>query len=275
MVGRTGWMAGGMGGAAMAALLAALALTGTPDAAEARQPRVTLPFAPGETLEFQVRSSRFGTIGTATMAVGPREILLGREVLPLSMETEGRVTLFRFEDLARSWFDPRTLSAVRFEKVERHPLARRNEEVDLVSNPGLWVSMAGEVGRLGDPNPLDELSFIYFIRTMELAPGDVVALDRHFDEARNPVRVRAVKVDTLTVPAGTFPVLVVEMEVRDQERFGNGEGAVIRLHLTRDVRRIPVRVESTAPWVGGLTMDLESMTPGRLPGDDRRSAANR
>ncbi len=234
-----------------------------------------LPFRLGEVLEYQVESSRFGEIGTARMTVGGPVEVRGRSVLVLSMQTEGRVTFLRFEDTAHSWFDPGTMASLRFVKIERHPLARRNESVEMFPAIGRWEEAGGEGGPLGNAEPLDELSFIYFLRALDLDAGDVHSLNRHFDPKRNPVHVQVLGRDTLTVPAGVFPVVIVEMRVRDDRRFDRGEGGTIRLFLSDDARRVPVRIESSAPFVGAIVMDLRSASPPPLGGDPRRSAANR
>jgi len=87
---------------------------------------------------------------------------------------------------------------------------------------------------------------------------------RHYDAARNPIAVRVVGRDTVRTSAGTFSTIVVEMRVKDPRRYG-GEG-VIRLHLSDDTFRYPVRIESSVPVLGATVLTLESVTrpPRRL-----------
>ena len=108
--------------------------------------------------------------------------------------------------------------------------------------------------------PLDELSFIYFVRTLRLADGDSYSLARHYDAARNPVRVRVVGRGVTQVPAGRFQTVRVEMRVRDPVRY-QGEG-VIHIHLTDDARRLLVRMESSIPRAGRMVLSLESGSGG-------------
>ena len=111
--------------------------------------------------------------------------------------------------------------------------------------------------------PVDELSFIFFIRTLRLAPGDSYTLARHYDATRNPVRIRVVGRGPMRVPAGTFQTIEVEMRVTDPAHY-RGEG-VIRLHLSDDARRIPVRIESAIPRAGRMVLSLESGAGGCTP----------
>lgn len=226
---------------------------------------IPVPFDVGETLEFAVRSSRFGEVGKGRMAVEGPVRLRGHDAVLLSMEVRGRVAFLRFSDVTRSWFDPTAGASLRFEKEERHPLARRDEAVDLLLAEGRWVDGAGEGGTLAAAAPLDELSFIYHLRSLDLANGEDRAIHRHFDEERNPVRVRVVGTEVLRVPAGVFRTTVVEMEVRDPRRYDE-RGNVIRIHFSDDARRLPVRIESGAPGVGTLVMTLERWWDGNGAG---------
>jgi hypothetical protein len=106
--------------------------------------------------------------------------------------------------------------------------------------------------------PLDELSFIYFLRTLPLDSDSVERVTRHYDPARNPIAVRVIGRDTVRTNAGTFPTIVVEMRVKDARRYA-GEG-VIRLHLSDDAFRYPVRIESSVPVLGATVLTLESYT---------------
>lgn len=104
--------------------------------------------------------------------------------------------------------------------------------------------------------PLDELSFLYYIRTLPLKAGATYRMDRHFDASRNPVEIRVVGREWVRVPAGEFATIVVEMKVpQDGHVSGNG---VIRLYLTDDAWRVPVRIESSVRVLGRVVFQLES-----------------
>jgi hypothetical protein len=228
-----------------------------------------LPFAPGESCTYR-GSSRLGRIGTGTMAVETGEAVAGRSTYLLRFDFAGRVGVFRIQDRSRSWFDPRALATHRYTKRERSPVTSRDEDVRIHPAARRWEGAGGEGGSLGSAQPLDELSFIYFIRTLRLANGDSYSLDRHFDATRNPVRVRVVGRGTTRVPAGTFRTVEVEMRVRDPHRY-RGEG-VIEFHLTDDARRIPVQIVSNIPQAGRMVLSLEGgrggCDPSRLPSAD-------
>jgi hypothetical protein len=104
--------------------------------------------------------------------------------------------------------------------------------------------------------PLDELSFLFYVRTLPLVDGASYRLDRHFDARRNPVTFRVLRRESVRVPAGEFASIVVEMKVVDPDRYG-GVGTIV-LHLSDDERRVPLRIVSSIPGQGRITFSLES-----------------
>jgi hypothetical protein len=152
------------------------------------------------------------------------------------------------------------MTSLRFHKVERHPLSKREERVDVFPAERRWENAAGEAGQTPTEAPLDELSFIYFLRTVSLAAGGATRYDRHFEAARNPTLVTVQGRETLVTPAGTFETVVVEMRVRDG-RYGD-QGGAVRVHFSDDARRLPVRIESAVPMAGKAVLTLESYAAG-------------
>lgn len=236
----------------LAATLAAPALP------EAQRPR-PLPFAPGDRCVYR-GSGVLGRVGTGVMAVdGPVE-MEGRPVYLLRFDFRGRVGPATVEDRTRSWFDPAGLGSLRYTKHERSPVSSRTQDVRMDWAARRWSSAAEAGGAMATASPLDELSFLYFIRTLPLAEGAVYSLARHYEARRNPVVVTVLGRGAIRVPAGELAAIEVLMRVKDPARYG-GEG-VIRLHLTDDARRVPLRIESTMPRVGRMVLSLESGSGG-------------
>lgn len=214
-----------------------------------------LPFAVGEVLSYRAVSGRFGTIGTGTLRVDGPEEVRGYSTIRLSFDFKGRVGPFRVEDRTRSWLAPAEMTSLRYQKRERSPLGARDEDVEVFPAERRWTSGGARGGETDVAAPLDELSFLYHIRCLPLEDGRTHTLTRHFDPSRNPVVVRVLRRERTTVPAGEFQTVVVEMRVKDS-RFG-GKGALV-LYLTDDARHLPVRIESSAPWLGATRLLLES-----------------
>ena len=225
----------------------------------------SLPFAIGETLQYRVRIARLGDVGTGRMWIEGPVVEAGVATWRLRFEMNAGKGPIHATDRTSSWLDPLTFGIMRFEKQERHILSTSDEKVRIDRLRRRWVDSDGPEGPLASSAPLDELSFLYFIRTLDLERDTLLRFDRHFDAARNPSIIRAVGRDTLTTPAGIFRTRVIEMRVRDPKRY-KGTG-VIRINLDEDDCRMPIRIESRMPVIGVTTLTLTAWShPLRYPG---------
>ncbi|HRQ78401.1 MAG TPA: DUF3108 domain-containing protein [Gemmatimonadaceae bacterium] len=238
---------------------AAAALQGPP-------PPERLPFAVGEALEYSVHVTVGGTVGAGQMRVeGP---VVERDVSTWRLVFDMRAARgpIRAVDRTVSWLDPRRFRITRFEKTERHPLSRSEEKVAIDQVAGTWRDEVTERSQpLGSPAPLDELSFIYFLRTLPLDRDTTFEVSRHFDPARNPTVIRVLGEELVETPVGIFRTRIVEMDVRDPKRY-RGAGTV-RLNIDTADCRVPVRIVSRMPVLGTTTLLLTGWaSPPRYPG---------
>lgn len=219
-------------------------------ASVAAQSHDALPFAVGERLTYRVRMPKLRAGGRGAMWIeGPVDVR-GVGAYLLRFDMKAGVGPFKGIDRTQSWLDRDRMLSLRYEKHESHPLSRHDEEVELYPDQRRWDAGQGGAGESATDAPLDELSFLYFLRTLPLE------FSRHFDAERNPTTVRVVGRETITTDASVFEAIVVEMRVRDPRRY-KGEG-VIRIHLTDDRCRLPVRIESVMPVFGTTVLTLES-----------------
>ena len=209
---------------------------------------------PGETLTYRVHSARFGTIGTAIMRVEP-DTMRGRAAYRLSFDFNAKITLFKVSDQTRSWLDAETLTTLRYTKAERTPIGRRDEAADVFPMRERWASAKDE-SPLASTLPLDELSFIYYVRTVGHMAD--MSIDRHFDQARNPVRFRCLGAADVEALGQHRTAHVIQMDVKDA-RQKNGTGT-LRFYLSEDEARLPLRIDSSMPVAGALTLTLTSVT---------------
>ena len=244
--------------AALALLLSMLAPRAAPGQAPAG-----LPFSVGERLTYRIKVGKMGNVGRGSMWIeGPVDVR-GTGAVLLRFDFEAGVGPVRAVDRTSSWFDLRWMRSLRFWKHERHPLSKHDESVELYPAERRYENADGESSESPTDSPLDELSFMYFLRTIPLADDTTYSFTRHFAADRNPTTLRVLGREILQLQAGTFETIVVEMRVRDPRRY-KGEG-VIRINLTDDHCRLPVRIESAMPVVGKAVMTLEQHTHGVEP----------
>lgn len=221
-----------------------------------------LPFSVGEKLTYDVSLAKGGKVGEGTMWIeGPVEVR-GTSTLLLRFDSRVRVALFPGVSSSSSWFDPVRRSSLRYIKHERNPLTHDDVAVEIFPDEKKWTSADGNGGASPDGSPLDELSFIYFIRTLRLTPGATYEFDHYFDAARNPVVIRVLQPEVIPTTMGELKTIRVEMVVRDPKHY-KGDG-IIRFNFTADPCRLPARIESTVPVVGRaiLTLKSENAPPG-------------
>lgn len=244
---------GSLTGQYVGALVATLALPGLAAATQLQKP---LPFMPGEKITYRVQINGLKDIGQATMTVNGPVDVRGIPTYMLRSQTRAGVGPLKAAETTESWLDPVRMRTLRFHERERHLLSTREMRAEIFPDQERWTGDDGKSGKTLSTSPLDELSFIYFLRTIPSVPDTTYTFDRHFQAARNPITVRVARGDTMTTAIGSFPTVLMEMRVRDPRRY-RGEG-IIRVYLSDDSCRIPLRVESNVPGMGKLILTVES-----------------
>jgi uncharacterized protein DUF3108 len=222
------------------------------------QAQSAVPFGAGERLTFVVSTPHGGKIGDAVMSLtGPTDVR-GRATLLASFDTRIRVALMNGSNESKSWIDPKDMTSLRFTKHEHRPFSSNDDSVEVFPDRHHWEGAHGASGDLTSDHPLDELSFIYFLRTLSFAPDSTYSFSRHYDTRRSPTTVRIVKQETLTTLAGVFRTVELEMRVKDGTDY-KGEG-VIHIWLSGDSCHLPVRMESNMPLLGTAVLTLDTVT---------------
>lgn len=235
--------------------LAAL-VPASPGRATASAP-APLPFAPGERFTYAVKVAKMGASGHGAMWIAGPEMVRGTEAYVLHFDSKAGLGPFRASDKTTSWLDPQRMATLRFSKVEHHLFASHTDDVEVYPAQRRWSAADSTTGESSTDSPLDELSFIYYIRTLPLAADSVYVVERHFDVQRNPTTIRVIGHEDIETKAGRFSTLKVEMRVRDPRHY-QGEGTIV-FNFTDDTRRIPVRIESTVPVYGKTVLTLEGI----------------
>jgi hypothetical protein len=222
-----------------------------------------LPFPMGEVLDYRVNVSLGGNIGHGQMRVEGPVLERGVTTWKLISEMKARRAFVRATDRTTSWIDPVRFASTRFEKVERHPLSSGHERIEIDMAGGTWREGQGEAHPLGSRLPLDELSFLYFLRTIPLDREGSYNFNRHFDEARNPTLVSVGGEEVVETPMGSFTTRVVVMHVKNPKVY-KGVG-LIKLNIDQSNCRLPVRIVSRMPIVGTTTLTLTGRSVGSTP----------
>jgi hypothetical protein len=188
------------------------------------------------------------------------ENIRGREVYHTAFWVQGGTFFYKVNDLDESWFDTQTLSSLRF--VQQHEEGSKDRERHYEIYPDRAVYEALQDKPVKETpsvhQPLDDGSFLYFIRTIPLTVGQTYDFDRYYKPDRNPVRIRVLRKERITVPAGTFNAIVIQPVIKTKGIFSeNGRAEV---WLSDDDRRIMLQLKSHLSF-GSLSIYLKSYVP--------------
>jgi hypothetical protein len=206
------------------------------------------PFKVGETLNYEAKLGYF-PVGNASVSVARMVKERGKDAFEFTMSGEGGPPGWRVSYNLTSHVDAAEFNSLRFRrravqagKVSEHgyiiiPDSARYREEGV---PGDWVAPA---------EPLDELAFLYFLRTTPLQVGKSYTLERYFKTGYNPIQVRVTGREPIALANGSnTDCLAVEVTSR---------GQTMRAWFTDDERRLPAQLELPLPF-GSVVLTLVS-----------------
>ncbi|HUH05084.1 MAG TPA: DUF3108 domain-containing protein [Kofleriaceae bacterium] len=221
-------------------------------------PRAPVPFGVGERAEYQVKFG-FLSVGSGQMEVSGLDTVRGREVWHTIFRIRGGVPGYRVNDRLESWIDTRTLSSLRHWQ-ELHEGSRERERRFEIFPGRTYVENERDPQPTVDL-PLDDGSFLYFVRTIPLEVGQTYSFDRYFRPDRNPVQIQVLRREQIRVPAGAFETIVIRPIIKSRGVFSeNGRAEV---WLTDDDRRLMVQMKSRLSF-GSLNLYLKSYRPATV-----------
>ncbi len=235
-----------------------LLLAGTPLLAQtARDGPASVPYAVGERMEYTVYFGKL-KVGNGFMEVADVQDVRGRDTWHTTFELHGGVRfLYRVDDTFESWIDRRTGNSLRFRKDQNE--GRRDVEriYNFFPERGIFIE-DGDTAEVSVHEPLDDAAFLYFIRTIPLAVGETYSFNRYFKPDRNPVTIRVLRKERISVPAGEFDAIVIQPIIKTPGIFSeNGRAEV---WLSDDRNRIMLQMKSGLSF-GSINLFLTSYRP--------------
>jgi len=204
------------------------------------------PFTVGETLRYDAKLGYF-PVGEAVVSVTRVARERGTEAFVFSATGEGGPPGWRVRYDATSWVGKGRFASLRFrQRLEQR--GRVEEHRYLIVPDSARYREEGVAGDWAAPqNPLDELAFLYYLRTAPLQVGRAYSLDRYFKTGYNPIQVTVESREPVPLPDGSeASCLVLRVSAR---------GTAMRVWLTDDQRRLPAQMELPLPF-GNVTLTL-------------------
>jgi hypothetical protein len=204
------------------------------------------PFRVGETLRYEAKLGYF-SVGTASVSVSRLVQERGAEAFEITMNGQGGPPGWRVSYDLTSRVGTARFHSLRFHRrlvqrgdveEERYVIVPDSARYRQEGVPGDWVAPS---------EPLDELAFLYYLRTAPLEVGRSYTLERYFKTGYNPVGVEVTGRESVSLPdGGTASSLAVRVTSR---------GSTMRVWLTDDKRRLPVQLVLPLPF-GSVTLQL-------------------
>jgi len=212
---------------------------------------VPYPFAVGETLTYDATLGVF-PIGTATATVTKLTRERGKEALVLAATGDGGPPGIRVRYELTSWVGTDRFASLRFHRKAIQGSRVDEERYQIVPDSGRYRKEGGSQEWATPRDALDELAFLYYLRTIPLEVGKTYSIGRYFRTGYNPIQVRvAGRVQRQLYDGRTVPCLDVEVTSR---------GSTMGVRFTDDKRRLPVDLDLPLPY-GSVTLLLTGLAP--------------
>jgi hypothetical protein len=224
-----------------------------PSQAQAAPARV--PFELGEVLTYDLR---FGAIkvGTSRLRVVGQEMVRGRNAWRVRFTVSGGTFFYKVNDVYESWMDVVTLNSLRYVQDLEQGSRDRERTFEIFPERAMYrETTRGTSDRPSVADPLDDGSFLYFIRTVPLEIGRTYTFNRYFRPDRNPVQIRVLRRERVQVPAGEFDAIVIQPIIKTSGIFA--EGGQAEIWLSDDSERMMLQMKSRLSF-GTLNLYLRS-----------------
>ena len=244
----------------MRTLLLISAVAGLAGAADGARPAAApppvsarVPFRVGERLTYQAKIN-FVSAGSATMSVVGIEDIRGRPAYHTVFDVKGHVLLFHVNDHYESWFDTTNLVSLRYTAHIDDTGYQADRTYEFFPERKIYLRNGVENPSVAEP--LDEGSFVYFMRSVPLEVGKTYDFDRYYHVDRNPVVIEVTRREPITVPAGTFNAIVLKPTIKSKGLFS--EDGQAEVWFADDSTRTVLRLKSKLP-VGTLYLELKQV----------------
>jgi hypothetical protein len=219
-----------------------------------------VPFGPGERLEYQVKLGVFNA-GSGFMAVEGVDTIRGQPTYRLALQLKGGLLFAKVDDKYKSWLTTRDLISLHFIKDVKEVTYKSFKEWAIYPEERRWQQLdENHAEPMDAAEPLDELSMLYWLRTLPLEVGETYTLNRYFMNKSNPVVIKVLRKERKQVPAGQFDCIVVQPIVKSGGLFG--EGGKAELFFTDDAARHLVYMRSELPGIQSITLHLRRVQTG-------------
>ena len=222
-----------------------------------------VPWRVGERAEYDVRFMS-GRVGVGSMEVMGIVPIRGRDAWHTMFRLKGGTFFYKVNDVFESWSDITNYASLRYHSDQEEGGRDREKKYEIFPERAVYVEKTAK----GDnatkeqasvDKPLDDGSFLYFIRTVPLEVGQTYTFNRYFRPDRNPVTIKVLRKERVKVPAGEFDAIVIQPIIKTKGIFS--EEGEAQVWLMDDPSRIMLQMKSKLK-IGSINLYLRSYRPG-------------
>jgi hypothetical protein len=209
------------------------------------------PFQVGEKLSYDAKVNSIHA-GSATISVEGLEMVRGVPTFHTIFDLHGRVLFKKFANHYESWFDTTNLVTLRH--------VQKTNDVDktyeFYPERKIYIKNGDGIENPSVSMPLDESSFLYYLRSLPLEVGKTYTVDRYYHAEKNPITVTVLRRERVKVPAGEFDAVVLKPVIKSNGLFSVRSDAEV--WLATDRAHTLLKLKSGLP-LGTLYLELKSI----------------
>jgi hypothetical protein len=247
--------------ASLLGLLVSMSGAGAIPVASTRQdpvPEREVPRLPalGERLVYDVKFSAV-KVGSGFMEAVGYENVRGVDALHVRFVVRGGTFFYKVNDVLESWIDTARFVSLRHRQDLSEGSKDRERNFEFFPERRTFTQ-DGRPEEPGLSEPLDDGSFLYFVRRVPLEVGRTYEFNRYFRPDRNPVKIIVLRRERIRVPAGEFNAIVIQPIIKAKGLFS--EGGKAQVWLSDDSARVMLQMKSSLP-IGSLNLYLREYRP--------------
>lgn len=208
------------------------------------------PFIPGEKLTFQLKWGLI-PVGTATLEVLPIETINGIKSYHFVMTAKSYSFIdnfYKIRDRIDAYTDLNMTHSILYKKQQHEGKTKKNIIVNFD-----WKTKKAQYSNFGNKKPpisiltgsFDPLSVLYYARFLEISEDKEIICPVTDGKKSISGKAKIIQRSTINVLNGKYDTYLLEPELKDIGGvFEKSENAKIKLWITTDKRRIPVKIKS-------------------------------
>jgi hypothetical protein len=234
--------------------------TGTLVSSQVIHAAPAVPFPVGERLTYGAKYGVF-SVGNAAMEVVGIDSVHGVETVHIRFRISGGALWYHLDQTIESWVGLYDFRSRRYQSIQDERDQHRERRYDIYPDSGFYREQGRDTAFATVLEPLDDASFLYWIRTVPLEVGKRYEYARYFRPDRNPVIIEVLGREKVNVAGKKWRALVVRPRI-PQGRGIFAEKSETRIWLSDDERRLVLAIQSNFSF-GQVTLKLKDyVVPG-------------